>query len=267
MKKFLFWFLAFLLTVTAALYQRMTGPTYPYKTNIQIGTQDISLRLPRSHETEKDCEVHIPVLQEDVQGILLYKRYKTNDAWTEIPMTRDDKGLTAPLPHQPSAGKLAYKLLLTRKGEKYTVPDKEPVVLRFKGHVPEFILIPHILIMFLAMLFSIRAGIEALNPKANPRKLALWTTGLLFAGGMILGPLVQYYAFGSFWTGFPFGFDLTDNKTLIALIGWIIALIMGRKGKPARGWVLGASILLLAVYLIPHSVLGSELKYTEINMP
>jgi hypothetical protein len=84
---------------------------------------------------------------------------------------------------------------------------------------------------------------------------------------MILGPLVQKYAFGALWTGFPFGYDLTDNKTLIAFLGWIAAWIAGRKGKPARGWVLGASILLLVVYLIPHSLFGSELDYSKINTP
>jgi hypothetical protein len=78
---------------------------------------------------------------------------------------------------------------------------------------------------------------------------------------------VQKFAFGSLWTGFPFGYDLTDNKTLIAFIGWVIALIAGRKGKPARGWVLAAAILLLIVFLIPHSLLGSELDYSEVSKP
>lgn len=111
------------------------------------------------------------------------------------------------------------------------------------------------------MLFSTRAGLEALRPKSNPRRLALWTLGLLVLGGLVFGPLVQYYAFGAFWTGFPFGYDLTDNKTLIALLAWIAAVIAGRGGQPARKWVLSASIIMLLIYLIPHSLFGSELKY------
>jgi hypothetical protein len=267
MKKFLFWFLAFIITVSAAVYQRMTGPTYPYRSQVQIESSDTSFRLPRSHETEKDCEVRIPTDIEGIQGRLLYKRFKTSDDWTQIAMTQDEEGLIASLPHQPAAGKLAYQVVLTHKEKDYPLTGKDPIVIRFKGHVPDYVLLPHILIMFLAMLFSTRAGIEALDPKSNPRKLVLWTTGLLFVGGIILGPLVQHFAFGSFWTGIPFGTDLTDNKTLIAMIGWIIALIMGRKGKPARGWVLGASALLLAVYLIPHSLFGSELDYSKLNLP
>jgi hypothetical protein len=110
--------------------------------------------------------------------------------------------------------------------------------------------------MFLAMLFSTRAGIAALDRSTNPRTYILWTISLLFIGGFILGPIVQKLSFGVFWTGFPLGLDLTDNKTLIAFIVWLAPLIAGRREKPARGWVLGASILMLVVYLIPHSLLG-----------
>ena len=57
------------------------------------------------------------------------------------------------------------------------------------------------------------------------KKYSFWTLVLFTAGGMILGPVVQYYAFGDLWTGIPFGWDLTDNKTLIALIFWILAVV------------------------------------------
>ena len=93
-------------------------------------------------------------------------------------------------------------------------------------------------------------------------KLAFWTTGLLFLGGMILGPIVQKYAFGEFWTGVPFGFDLTDNKTLVTMVTWIVAAWLSIKKKhSARIWIIIAAIVLLLVYSIPHSMMGSELDY------
>ncbi|MFC2157935.1 hypothetical protein ACFLT9_08875 [Acidobacteriota bacterium] len=267
MKNFMFWMLAFLITLGAAVYQRMTGPTYDMKGKVQIEDTEIKYRLPRTHVTDINCDVSIKTEDENVQGFIKYQRYKSPDEWTRVEMTRSEGLLTASLPFQPPAGKLAYHVTLVKGEKPYPLTEEDPVVIRFKGAVPMIILLPHVLIMFLAMLFSTRAGIEALRPNSNPRKLAIWTTGLLIAGGMILGPLVQQFAFGALWTGFPFGTDLTDNKTLIALIAWIIALIMGRKGKPARAWVLGASVILMAIYLIPHSLLGSELDYSQINKP
>ena len=69
-------------------------------------------------------------------------------------------------------------------------------------------------------------------------------------------PLVTY------WTGIPFGWDLTDNKTLIAFIFWILAVVMNRKKERPLYTALAAFVLLL-VYSIPHSLFGSELDYTS----
>jgi len=267
MKKAGLWILAFIITLSAAVYQRLTGPTYPLRGKAEVGGTEVSYRLIRTHEIGPDCEIRVEVPERDIAGQLVYKRFKTDDPWTEVPMQREDGFLVGELPQQPSAGKLAYKVLLSKRTEPIALAGENPVIIRFKDPVPRVVLFPHIIIMFLAMLFSTRAGLEALRKDSNPRKLVLWTLGLLFVGGMILGPLVQKYAFGAFWTGFPFGYDLTDNKTLITFLGWIAAWIAGRKGKPARGWVLGASILLLVVYLIPHSLLGSELDYSKIDTP
>lgn len=265
MKKTALWLLAFLITIGTAYYQRKTGPTYPIEGSTMINGSEIFYKLERSHETGEDYKISIDAEDPEIEGYVIYKRHKTDDPWTKFPLLRKNETLAANLPSQPPAGKLNYKVILSDQGNEVSLGGEQPVIIRFKGAVPAVILIPHILIMFLAMFFSTRTGLEALNRKSNPRKLALWTTGLLFVGGMILGPLVQKYAFGALWTGFPFGFDLTDNKTLIAMVGWIIALIAGRKGKPARGWVLGAAILLLVVFLIPHSVLGSELDYSKME--
>lgn len=265
MKKVLLWIIAVLITASAALYQRITGPTHPLSGKATLNDTEIRYRLERDPETTSDYPVQVEVPNREITGTLLYKRYKTDDPWTKIPMKRDEDVLTGSLPKQPSAGKLEYKILLASQGKEISMTGETPVIIRFKDPVPLVILVPHIIIMFLAMLFSTRAGIEALNPKGNPRKLALWTTGLLLVGGFILGPLVQKFAFGTLWTGFPLGSDLTDSKTLLAMIGWIAAVIAGRRGKPARWWVLGASILLMAVYLIPHSLLGSELDYSQLD--
>jgi len=265
MKKVLLWVLAFLITASAAVYQRMTGPTHPIRGKATLNDTEIRYRLERDPETTSDYEVRVKVPQTEITGILLYKRHKTDDPWTKITMVRQEDFLAGSLPKQPTAGKLEYKIFLASQGKEISLSGENPVIIRFKDPVPTVILILHIIIIFLAMMFSTRAGIEALNPKGNPRKLVLWTIGLLIVGGFILGPVVQKYAFGEFWTGFPFGSDLTDNKILIAMVGWIAALIAGRRGKPARWWVLGASILLMAVYLIPHSLLGSELDYSQLE--
>ena len=83
---------------------------------------------------------------------------------------------------------------------------------------------------------------------------------LLAIGGLLLGPAVQKYAFDAWWTGWPFGHDLTDNKTAIAVAAWGIALLRTRGGRGARVAIVVAALVTMAVFIVPHSMFGSELK-------
>ena len=267
MKKAMLWTLAVLITLFVLVYQRVTGPTYPMRGKAVLSGTEIGFRLLRTHESTQDCEIRITAPSSGLEGYMEYKRYPTQDALTKVSMTRQGDDLVGHLPKQLSSGKLQYKVFVTSQGKEVSLSGEDPIIIRYKDPVPTWLLISHIIVIFIALLLTMRTGLEALKSKANPRKLAILTTIFLFLGGMILGPLMQLYAFGALWTGFPYGIDLTDNKTLVALIGWIIALIAGRGGKPARGWILGATVLTLIVFLIPHSVLGSELDYSEVENP
>lgn len=135
--------------------------------------------------------------------------------------------------------------------------------MRFKGAVPDYILFPHIILMFLAMLFSSRTGLEVIFRGKKTYLYTILTLAALIPGGLILGPTIQKFAFGQFWTGWPVTNDLTDNKTLIAFIFWIIAFIVQWRNPKQNKWALIASIALLIVYMIPHSVMGSEIDYRK----
>jgi hypothetical protein len=262
----IFWIIAIIITVLSAYYQRVTGPTYPLSGKILIDNQQIDYHLLTSHNSTDDCLIKIDIKDASLSGSLEWKRFKTNDEFTKVAMTNSDGILSASLPKQPPAGKLQYRIILQKDNESFEIPTEQKfVVIRFKGEVPLYILIPHIIVMFGAMLLSTRTGLEVFNKEPRLKIFTIWTIALLIIGGMILGPITQYYAFGEFWTGIPFGIDLTDNKTLIALIGWLIAAFALKKSSKPKWWIIGASVLVFIVFLIPHSVLGSELDYNKIN--
>ena len=212
---------------------------------------------------ERDCEVAVNVADNDSSGFIEWRRFPTEDPWTRVPLERKDGKLAALLPRQPRAGKLEYRVVLTSADRETSLSGPSPVIIRFRGSVPVYVVIPHVLAMLLALMFSMRAGMAAIDKNSHPGKYARGAAVVFFIAGFIFGPMMQYFGFGLLWTGFPLGHDLTDTKTLVAMIGWIVALRAGRKGKPARAWVLGAAVLLLVVFLIPHSVLGSELNYSK----
>jgi hypothetical protein len=260
MKNFLFWLLAVAITVSAAMYQRLTGPTYPQKVTATVDGTAYKFHLKRSQTNTHTCKIKLEVA-DGITGRMYYKKYNVDEEWMVSDMTREEGNLVGELPSQPAAGKLQYYIALgTSSGEEVTIAREQPVVIRFKGNVPAGVMIPHILIMFFAMLLSNLAGITAAFKGSGQKVYGQWALWLLLAGGMVLGPLVQKYAFGELWTGIPFGWDLTDNKTLIAVIAWIIAAAMNRK-KERPAYTIAAAVILLLIYSIPHSLFGSQLDY------
>jgi hypothetical protein len=272
------WILAFVLMLSAAVYQRYTGPTYRLRGSYPAGDGPVHYRLIRSAYSKSDTVVSIPA-PAGVTGDLVYRRYPTEDDFSRVPLERRGEQLVGVLPAQPPAGKLEYHLELMTPAGPVVAPDTgENAVIRFKGWVPAWVLILHVAFMFFGVLVAWRAGIGALFSGRGIRKLSWAALALFTVGGLLLGPWVQKYAFDDWWTGIPFGWDLTDNKTLVMWLAWVFALLAinrGTKrdaagdgatgGKTARLAVVIASIVTVAVYLIPHSMAGSQLDYGAVD--
>lgn len=283
-KKILFWTLAVVLTIGASVYQRMTGPTHPERLTITLNGAEYPMKLPRSGG-EVDCPILLKGIgvgpqavsvasrealqsESEAKGALYWRKYPSEDAFTKVEMVHSPEGLTALLPVQPAAGKLEYYLSV---GIKTTGPDgivssdqyyfkDEPLIIRFKGDVPAWVLIPHIIFMFASMLIAAYALFCALANMPQYKKhinIAFW---IILVGGFVLGPIVQKYAFDIYWSGFPFGSDLTDNKTLIAAIA-MLAAVLTRKYPWGRWATVIAVLVMFVVYSIPHSMRGSELDH------
>jgi hypothetical protein len=283
----LLWTLAVLIMFAAIVYQRRTGPTYPRRGVIETGGQSYRYKLVRSQETSHEARVTLPAAGGQVSGTVYWRRFKTQDSFIPVDLcpAQDvlpnldakeadelrDK-LVAPLPIQPPAGKLEYYVeLTTPEGTRRIPPSPEdPIVIRYKDPVPGFILWPHVVMMFFSVLIGMRAGLSALADPGRMRRQAWVALVGMTLGGMILGPMVQKHAFGHYWTGFPWGHDLTDNKMLIMWLSWIVACgLVGLRPRP-KEWpnrliIVVAAVVMTGAYVIPHSMRGSELDYKKLE--
>ena len=262
MKKYVYWLLAVVITLVLSFYQRMTGPTHPQRVDVEVNGENYKQRLPRSG-VQHDVTIVLTDVPQTIEAQLHYRRYPTADAYTTVDFGWSGGGDGQPaqwqamLPVQPVGGKLQY--YLTVGGKDYLAD--EPVVIRFRNDVPAAILVPHILLMFAAMLFAVYTLLLVITRKEYARWLKM-TVATLFVGGFIFGPLVQHAAFGPWWTGFPIGTDLTDNKTLLSFLFFVAALAT-LKWKHNR-WVVGLAVLfMIAIFSIPHSAYGSEYDYAK----
>jgi hypothetical protein len=254
MKKFVYWLLAVVITLVLSVYQRLTGPTHPKKVTVELNGESYQLKLPRSG-VQKDETVTLKGVPQDVQPQIHYHRYPSHDDYTTMNFQWKEHEWQAALPVQPIAGKLQY--YITVDGRDY--PADGPLVIRFRNDVPASILVPHIVLMFAAMLFAVYTLLLVVTGKKY--RGWLWiTVGTLFVGGFVLGPMVQHEAFGPWWAGFPYDTDLTDNKTLLSFLFFIVGLAT-LKWKYNR-WVVGLAVLfMIAIFTIPHSTNGSEYNY------
>lgn len=264
----LLWVLAFVLVVLTAGWQRRTGPSYPLRGSVELAGETLNYRLVRTCTTDRDAEVVFPGAPGVESVDLHYRRHGTGDAFTVSAMELRDTSWTTALPRQPAAGKLDY-FLVVNQGVHVPSGDPDHAVIRFKDHVPPGVLIPHIMMMFLSMWFGVRAAIAAFNDPTLAMRLTWMTLGCLTLGGLILGPIVQKYAFGAYWTGWPVGEDLTDTKTLASWAGWLVAVLVTRSMRPfgarSRAAILLAVFVMIAVYLVPHSMRGSTLDYDALD--
>jgi len=254
MKKYMYWLLAIVITLALSVYQRMTGPTHPKKINVEVNGESYRQRLPRSG-VQKDELITLKAIPEGTKAQIHYRQYPTEQPYTTADFSWASGELQATLPVQPVAGKLQY--YITVDGRDYLADA--PVVIRFRNDVPACILLPHILLMFGAMLLAVYTFLLVVTHKPYGKWLKT-TVATLFVGGFIFGPLVQHAAFGPWWTGFPYGTDLTDNKTLLAFLTFVLALVTLR-WKHNKWVVCMAVLFMIVVFTIPHSVFGSEYDY------
>jgi hypothetical protein len=284
------WVVAFLLAASAMIYQRATGPTYPLKRTLTLDGKEHKYEFLRSHETGDGAPVSLSFPHEapPLKATLHWRRFPKKEDYQAVPMqetrvrttTKGDEGqLTtsqitkyeAVLPPQPAAGKVEYYVTVDLpQGTQRLPAGGDTVVLRYKDPVPDTVLIPHVTAMILVIIVGMRAGLSAVFQPSTTRRYAWVALTLMTVGGMTLGPIVQKYAFGEYWTGFPNGGDWTDNKMLFMWIAWLVAcVVLGASTKPVtkigRAATFIAALVMTGVYLIPHSMGGSQLDYSAVE--
>ena len=253
----------------AAVWQRLTGPTHPRRGTAVVAGQQVRWRLLRSSISGEPFMVAVPA-PSGATGLVQYRRYPTNEPLRDVAMSREGEDLVALLPSQPPAGKLEYSVVLSSPSGPVRLPDGQAVVMRFKGDVPALLLIPHVVTMFVAMMVGVRAALAAALRRPEARRYAWVAVVGIAIGGLVLGPIVQKYAFGAYWTGWPFGNDLTDDKTLLMWLAWVAAVVVfWRRKDPldrlARWVTIAAAVVMVAVYVLPHSLRGTELDYSKLE--
>jgi hypothetical protein len=263
MKKSISWFLAILITLSVAIFQFMMGMTYPLVTEVNTGKQRIQCELKRTYSGKTDCPVILPIGDIMVSGHILYRIYPSGNTISRIDFKREGDKLIARLPEQPLAGKLEYRVFLEREGTKIDVNDGKPVIVRFLGKVPVYILVLQSIFILLSLLLSTYAGILAGFGIKTYRWMVYLIVASLLGVVFFLQPLVHKYSLNQSWTCVPNSWELSDNKLLFALIIWLLTAYYNLR-KTRRGLVIVSSIISILLFSIPHGFPG--LTFEPVTM-
>jgi hypothetical protein len=160
-----------------------------------------------------------------------------------------------------------------------TVPEKALEQHHFYGisyktDPNKYGLLVHIILMLIALMLFIHAVYYAFNYLFNQQDwIVKKSTSSLFWGILCYGisafPLgiwIEYEKYGTYWTGFPLGWDMTDSKTLFNFVYWAIVIILMKgtifsKNKDkdvisykTYAWValIGGIVTMVVRFAIPH---------------
>jgi hypothetical protein len=226
------------------------------------------------------ANVTIPENVEEYQVKLAYRIGKGD--FISVPMQaqgEDSRTFHGIIPSQPIRTKVYYYLSIMDKSEnELTLPHRvnllnKPFMIKFKGKVSPVVLIAHIIAIFAGLFFVFLVffpAVDLLKGKDTLRdvsNISLLAVLFIFLGGLPLGWWVTYQTLGVLWEGIPIGWDITDSKTLIVFLYWLVLLYL-MKGtilkkddrlnvfgnKSISIFVILGVILTILIYLIPHSI-------------
>ena len=275
--------LAFLCTVLLLIATRKT--TAVRSVHEMVQQHGI---LIEHNTVPKQVGDEVPVISAKVEGAsevrLVYKIGKDGEYQSVkmSPKPGEENAYAATIPHHPKSTKAWYFLeaATVREGSlvKVTLPERDsgqvrPIRLKFRGEVPLYIIIPHIVSIFAAIFFATLTLFSAIELKKGKTtlkksvKLCAVTLLFLFIGFFPFGWAMNYFAFGVLWEAFPFGRDVTDNKSQIMFLFWLFTLFMVKgtlwgkgetknlvSGRSYSTLVIVSFVATLLILAIPHSL-------------
>jgi len=269
--------LGFILTVALLWMSRSLSTRKPHDLVVERSGFRIEHRTVTEQVGPGSPDLSLTVKGDGaIEPVVRYREGKEETLRTVVMTDGGDGMWRTALPEFEKGTKIYYALELLRGGGTVArIPEEDGsfLFIKYKGKVSAIVLTLHILFMFASFYFMVQSLWSAIGIlagrawKAEAVRHARWVLISSFIGGWPLGFILNYQAFGVVWEGFPFGYDVTDNKTQIMFVFWLVSLLLVRGSFLGRGEerdTLGARgfayalmvsfIVSLSLFIVPHSL-------------
>ena len=273
-KRFL---VGFVITVALFAIARRTSSNRPGRIEVEAGGLHLSHVEVKEQVGPGEPEVRLSVAPAGSGEAWVLSRSSRDGMVAHRPMARAETGeWTATLPDLGKGKRIEYAFSVT--GERRVIArlpagKDDFLLVKYKGQYSMPVLVLHIVFMFGSFYFMVQTMMGAVQI-LREREGKLITVRMMrlamicvFIGGWPLGFILNYQRFGPVWEGFPFGLDITDNKTQIIFLFWLTAMILVRGSFFGKGeqfdtlgdrgfaWAMVTCFIVsMFLYLVPHSL-------------
>ncbi len=255
------------LTLTHSATPIVRGSGIPARLEVRIAggllpdSSSLFVYLRPAHSAADTAFKRAPMLTVPGEG-LLYRRDLTNQAagkefeyFIQLVAAKDST--------------LADTILASIPTEQQR-NDRAVLSVRFEGSPPKTLLTMHIIFMFMALLLMVMALLSALYFSKVSRsfmwaaRLSLAALASLIIGVFFLGTRLETATYGSAWSGFPAGTNLTDTIAVLIVLYWLVIVLVMRRQiltaetaeellpRRVQMLIIVGTALAIVAYLIPH---------------
>jgi hypothetical protein len=220
-----------------------------------IKGEDFKAKRPNIQKSDFNVTTLSATAQCDLFGGSIPSRVKNTQYYMFLEVTDSQNNLVANLPANALANQKFFR----------TTYKMDP-------NIPG--LLVHILLMMAALLFMIHTFYYAFEYIWNKQEWAARKSIISIFWGLVcygisafpLGIWIEFEKYGTYWTGFPLGWDITDSKTFFNFFYWLAIVILMKgtifsKNKDkdmvsykTYAWlaILGGILTMVVRFALPH---------------
>ncbi len=246
------WISAFAISFLFAFGNRMISPEYPVTRSFGINMKRVTYKFEKVYRGKDDYKIVVGTDTDSLNGSILWKVKNSNSGWNSASMKFSGNTLTGKIPHQPPSTLVDYRVKVWKGNNIFYLPPGGKITLKYFSSVPSSIMGFYYLTLYLALIFSVRTGLDYFNENQKIKKLALFTIMIWIANVIVFNPVKHSYELstriGS--TILPIT-DLFDIRHLILLIIWILGIILIFNLKNYKTWaaIAGAATLIAFLFV------------------
>jgi hypothetical protein len=246
------WLGAFVIAFLFAFWNRFSSSEYPITGSFGINMKSVTFKFDKVYRGSDGYKIIIKTDADSLNGRILWRKKTSNSGWNTEPMNFSEKTLSGEIPHQPPSTLIDYKVKVWKGENVHYLPQTGKVTLKYLGNVPPSIMGFYFLTLYLALLFSVRTGLDYFNENQKIKKLSLFTVMIWIANVMVFNPVKRSYELstriGS--TILPIK-ELFDFRHLLLLIIWILGIVLIFNLKNYKIWagITAGAILIAFLFL------------------